>query len=132
MPTLNYRNGEGEKKELLPNVTVNNITNETTVDGQLDASSSNPVENGAITVALGLKMDKADSYTKQEVDNLLSLEEVVVGDEPPETGDWKLFVDEDENSEYDFVTKGELELNYYSKLEIDKIIGDINSLLAEV
>ena len=42
-----------------------------TVDDALDANSTNPIQNNVVVEALNTKADKADTYTKTEVDELV-------------------------------------------------------------
>ena len=43
-----------------------------TVDDELDATSTNPIQNNVVTEALNAKADKATTYTKTEVDELVA------------------------------------------------------------
>lgn len=43
-----------------------------TIDSELDSESTNPVQNKAIVEALTAKADKATTYTKNEVDDLIA------------------------------------------------------------
>ena len=43
-----------------------------TVDDELDANSTNPIQNNVVVEALNTKADKATTYTKSEVDDLVA------------------------------------------------------------
>lgn len=81
--------------------------NKTIVDNALSNTSENPVQNKIVTAEFGLKADKSDTYTKNEVDNLI-----------PDTSD---FITKDVNNLTNYTTT--TEMNTLLNNKVDKVVG---------
>lgn len=109
-----------------------NKQNTLTFDNAPTQNSTNPVTSGGVYSSLGSKADASTTYTKTEVDNALSdkvdtstLEEteLVVSAALNDLNERKL-----DASDYTPVNLN----NYYTKTEIDAMIGDINTALNNI